>query len=471
MAISKNKIITLVLLALVLIISSAIIFNKLGATTIWDWDEARRAENALEILKTGEWVVLQYGGKPDMWNVKGPLPAWLIAISFKIFGPNEFALRLWPALFGVGTIAIVYLFGLDIKNRYVGLYAALILLTAKGFTGYHGARTGDCDVMVTFFLTLSLYLFYLGQRKKNLAIPIGAAASMALGFLVKGLILIVPVITALYLLYFKSFKKTVFSRETKYAVSAFFAVALPWIILRFIRGRDFFVRKFQFDIFERFTKPIEGHFGPWYYYFNALHERGMHWILLILLSIAFIYSLFLFRKKDKPATFLIIWISLYFLIISFIQTKIFWYLMPIYPALSLLIAYNIEVLQELLRFKRMVVLPLFLLIMILPVTSITGYTEKVIISPRVQAVKGIKEDLGKINDIYIHENENSQSIFFYLHTYIKGDINLYKNPSNLRLKKGDGIITFDRHRLNTLGKDQGYQAIIKSGRVGLLGKF
>lgn len=461
----------LVLLTLVIIISAAVIFNKLGTTTIWAWDEARRAESALEILRTGEWTVLQYGGKPDLWNLKGPIPAWLIAVSFKIFGLNEFALRFWSALFGIGTIIIVYLFGSEIKNKYVGFYAALILLTCKGFVGYHGARAGDCDVMVTFFLTLSLYLFYLGQRKKHFLIPIGAAASMALGFLIKGLIIIVPAIIILYLLYFKSLRKTIFSRETKYALITFFGVALPWIILRFIRGRDFFVRKFQYDIFKRFTTPIEGHFGPWYYYFNALHERGMHWILLILLTIAFIYSLYLFKKKDRPTSFLIIWISSYFLILSFIQTKIFWYLIPIYPAMSLLIAYNIETFQELLNFKRMVVLPLLLVIMIPPVTSIIKYTEQVIISPRAQAIKEIKGELGKINDIYIHEKENNQSIFFYLHSYIKGNVNIYINLYELSLKKGDAIITFDWYRLNTLTKEQDYQLIIKSRKIGLLRKI
>lgn len=470
MNISKSKI-PYLLLVLVIIISAAVIFNNLGSTTIWCWDEARQAENALEILKTGEWVVIQYGGKPDLWNLKGPLPAWLVAISFKIFGLSEFALRFWSALFGVATIVIVYLFGSELKNKYVGLYAALILLSTQGFIGYHGARTGDRDVMVTFFITLSLYLFYINQRKKHLLLPIGAAISVAFGFLTKGVAILAPIIMALYLLYFKSLKKAIFSKETKYAAISFFVISAPWFILRFIRGKDFFIRKIQYDIIKRFSTAIEEHTGTWFYYFSALQARGLGWILLILLITAFIYALYLFKKKDRPVSLLIIWISLFLIILSFIKTKLFWYIIPVYPAISLLIAYNIEAIQESLRIKKKILTVLFLIVMIIPFTSIIRYTEHIYISPAARAIKDIKGELSGINALYIHKDENNQSIFFYLNAYMKGNASLYKNLDELMLKKGDAIITFDRYRSNALAMKHDYQLIIKSGKVSLFRKI
>lgn len=73
-------------------------FWKLGADPLNEWDEPRRGVNAMELLQNGDLVNMYYGGKPDTWHAKPPLMVWLIAISFKVFGYNEFALRLPSAL-------------------------------------------------------------------------------------------------------------------------------------------------------------------------------------------------------------------------------------------------------------------------------------------------------------------------------------------------------------------------------------
>ena len=79
----------------------------------------------------------------------------------RFFGVNEFALRFWSALFGAGTIVLVFLFGKEIGNNSVGVFSALLLSTNVLFIGYSRARTGDYDAMVTFFITLSLYFFFI----------------------------------------------------------------------------------------------------------------------------------------------------------------------------------------------------------------------------------------------------------------------------------------------------------------------
>jgi len=124
----KNLLIEYGIIILLLLISAGVIFNNLGSSNFFDWDESRHGENSLEILKTNDWIVLKYGGQPDFYNVKPPLGAWLIAFSFSIFGVDEFALRFWSAIFGVGTILLVYLFGSEIENKCMGLYPAISLL-------------------------------------------------------------------------------------------------------------------------------------------------------------------------------------------------------------------------------------------------------------------------------------------------------------------------------------------------------
>lgn len=460
---SRNKIFYFLFL-LVIITSAAIIFNNLSASHVRIWDEARVAENALEILRSGEWVVIQYGGKPDLWSLKPPLATWLTAISFKIFGINECSLRLWSALFGIGTVAIVFLFGSEIKNEFVGLYAALILLSIKGFIGYHGARTGDRDVMVTFFIILSLYLFYIGRRDKHLLLPVGAVIAVALGFMTKWIALSALVIMGIYLIYFKSLKEAVFSKQAGYSAIAFLGISAPWHILRFIKGRDFFITKIRYDIIKRAVTAIEGHSGNWYYYFSALY-KDMGGILLSLFVISFFYSMYLFKKKNKSIAILIFWISFFFLMLSFIQTKLPWYIIPIYPAIGLLIAYNIEMLQESLKMKRWIILLLFLMLMYFPLSSLIRYTKHIHVNPRITAIKQIKAALGDVTGIYIHEDENNQAIFFYLNAYTKGSAHLYKDFNDFTPRKGDAVITFDSDRLSTLTKR--YSGRLTTGSSGL----
>ena len=218
------------------IVSIYIIFNNLGASTFFDWDESHYGEVALEILKSNDWIVLTYGGQPDL-IAKPPLGTWLIALSFKFFGVTEFALRFWSALFGVATILLVYFFGKEIKNNCVGLFSAIFLLTTVNFIGYHGARTGNYDVIFTFFITLSFYFFFLSEKREDNKFLIGTAIAIAMAVLVKGVIGLFPaIIIMVYLLYFKSLKKTLLNKETLYAILSLCLLILPLFLYRFMKG-------------------------------------------------------------------------------------------------------------------------------------------------------------------------------------------------------------------------------------------
>ena len=63
-----------------------------------------------------------------------------------------------------------------------------IFLTIKGFIGphinsvinwYHGARTGEYDVILAFFIVLALYFFYLSQKRDNNLFLIWSATAIA----------------------------------------------------------------------------------------------------------------------------------------------------------------------------------------------------------------------------------------------------------------------------------------------------
>ena len=75
--------------------SLALLLPTLGRFRLLDADELTHARVALEAAVQGHWFPLTLGGLP--WPEKPPLLIWLSAVTMKLLGPTELAVRLWPA--------------------------------------------------------------------------------------------------------------------------------------------------------------------------------------------------------------------------------------------------------------------------------------------------------------------------------------------------------------------------------------
>ena len=72
-------------------------------------DEPRYAQVAREMFERGDWVTPTLGGYP--WFEKPALLYWLEIAAYYVFGVSEFAARLGSALFGLGTVASLWILG------------------------------------------------------------------------------------------------------------------------------------------------------------------------------------------------------------------------------------------------------------------------------------------------------------------------------------------------------------------------
>ncbi len=81
-----------------LLISSIVFLSRLYEPSL-SGDAAKYALIAKTMLKEGNYLFPHLGEEP--YYKKPPFFFWLIALSFKIFGFNEFAARLPSALFGI----------------------------------------------------------------------------------------------------------------------------------------------------------------------------------------------------------------------------------------------------------------------------------------------------------------------------------------------------------------------------------
>ena len=144
------------------------LFQHLNVLTIRLWDESRLAINAYEMYYHGNYLIPTFDGAPDMWNTKPPLMVWLQVFFMKIFGVNEWAIRLPSALAALFTcILLMFIAVRYVKNFWFGFICVLVLITSRGYVGEHASRTGDYDALLAFFTTLSCLSFFvfLGNSK------------------------------------------------------------------------------------------------------------------------------------------------------------------------------------------------------------------------------------------------------------------------------------------------------------------
>ena len=167
------------------------LFDRLGALPLEVWDEAQLANNALEMAKTGLSLITTYDGIPDHYNTKPPLLIWLMSISIRVLGPNEWGVRLPSALAALATVVIVFAFcKFRLKRQFVGFSAILVLLAGNnyGYIRSHAARFGDYDATLALWTTgylLAGYMYIHAPPSKRRLWILLCTAGIVLAFLTK----------------------------------------------------------------------------------------------------------------------------------------------------------------------------------------------------------------------------------------------------------------------------------------------
>ena len=233
-------------------------------------DEARNAINAIEMYLSGPSLVTTFEFQPDLWNTKPPLMIWLMSASMAVFGPSEWALRLPSALAAIGMLACTLFFVRRVTGSLAtAVTAATLLLLSPGFFGEHGARTGDFDAPLTFFVTagLQLMFFAVHRARPGIGQMFAIGGLIAAGALTKSVAAFIPVAgVLLYLVVVGRLKRT-FSQSLSYAVAGTVAVA-PLLIFyasREAAGPGYVAAVVHNDVVGRLTENLITATGPFYY--------------------------------------------------------------------------------------------------------------------------------------------------------------------------------------------------------------
>ncbi len=346
---NRNKIVVIALIILTTIIVCFQSFQNLGKEHIKIWDEARGANNAIEMLENNDYLVVRFDGNPDRWNTKTSLFIIAKVISYKIFGINEFAARFPSAFFVLLTAFLLLFFSYKyLKEFWTGALTILIMVNTSGYMGYHVARNGEPDAMLVFFVLLyALTWFILLEKypqKRNLYYTIFGIA-FVFAVYTKNIAGISPVAgIALYSLFRFNKLKSIFKDYRLYAtiVLSLFTISLYYII------RDFYDPGYIKAVFER---EIKGMFVDYVlgepkhpeptFYINNLYEKGFkNYLYFLPLGII---TLFISKSKFRKRLLIFAFMMSFALLAGYSasEAKNEWYIAPIYPYLSLIIGISI----------------------------------------------------------------------------------------------------------------------------------
>jgi 4-amino-4-deoxy-L-arabinose transferase-like glycosyltransferase len=332
---NKQKQKETVFICTIIAVCLILFFFNLGNRALWDIDEGKHAATSKDMVLSGNWVTPQYNG--EKFYDKPPLHNWLVAISFLIFGFNEFAARLPAALLGMGCVMTTYLLGRQIFGPTAAFLSSLVLASSVEF--FVLSRTVVHDISLAFFITLALTLFYLGYENQKHRRSCFLAGYAALGFavLAKGPvgILLPAAIIGLFLI-FKKQLRFLRKMQVGWGTLIVLAVAAPWYILISIKDPDYASYFFLKQNFGSFFSAEARHPEPIYYYIPVLLGGMFPWSALLPLA--------LFRgiRAGKSTSrdgmlFALLWVAVIFIFFSLASSKLGTYMLPLFPAAALLV--------------------------------------------------------------------------------------------------------------------------------------
>jgi 4-amino-4-deoxy-L-arabinose transferase-like glycosyltransferase len=349
-------------IALLLGFGFALYFVNLGQWDLWNPDEPRYAQIAREMVDRGDWILMHFNGM--VYGDKPPLFFWLIGLSSYLWqGFTSFSVRFPSALFGTLTILLTFFLGERLYSSRAGFFSGLILATSLHFA--HLSTRANIDATLTFFTTASLLCFFLWYRYdrgeetddnryiRNLLIY-GFYVSMAFATLAKGPIgFVLPLLVSLiYLLIQKDFRE-IKRMKLLPGIPLLVAIVLAWYVPAVFLGGKAYLEE---NLFRHTTEAYSTgwtHPQPIYYYLYHFPMSFMPWTFFLPAAIVLGFSKTTIGKR-RGFFFLLIWCIVIFTIFSLSKSKRSLYLLPLYPAASLMVGkfWSDFISQPLVQFRR-----------------------------------------------------------------------------------------------------------------------
>lgn len=318
----------------------------LGQRVLLNPDEGRYATLSLAMMESGDWLTPRLNG--FLYFEKPPLQYWVGALAFQLFGVGELTARFWPGLSGLITIALIGWTGGRLWGLRTGIHAAAIAAGSTWIVA--NSHFLSLDAGLTAALTLVLCAVLRAEQpgidsRQARRWMVTAWAGMGLAILSKGLVgLVIPGTVSVLV--------SLIGRDARLwtrlawgpGLVTLALITVPWFVLMAQRHADFSHFFFIHEHFERYLTETHRRVGGWWYFVPLLLAGFLPWTgsLPWLLR----EPTFMAERDGSALRWLRVWIVFVFVFFSLSGSKLPSYILPMFPALALLLARRLESLQE-----------------------------------------------------------------------------------------------------------------------------
>lgn len=301
------------------------------------WDEQTNVEVVRDTIESSS-LSLKLNNE-DFFE-KPPLFYYISIIISPITGIDHSG-RFISVLSSFGIVVLIFLLlkkHLNSSKAITFLYLILLIpqlyfVNQAGYFASHTFSSFDLDALQIFSIVLSFFLLFISEKLSPKRIFL-SYLSLSLGFLTKGPFVFIPLLINSFYIYKQ--------RQIKAMVIGSLVFILPilfWIFLMYLNFGEIFVDNFvDYHILSRAITPLEGHNESPLFYLGILLDPRMNALgiplILKLLSLRSFKNSFI----SKLFQYGLIFIFLSILLFTLAQTKLAWYILPVYPFIALLLA-------------------------------------------------------------------------------------------------------------------------------------
>lgn len=292
-----------------------------------DVDSCNYAVIAKEILHTNKWLNLYDPVYQGPFYYHFPLCIWVTAFLFKLLGVTTFAAKLFSMLCGVVLAGVIFYLGKLLKDKWVGFFAGISFLLTNHIIRL--SRQCRMDIPVSLFIALAILTFILAQRRSRLYyILFGLFTCLAI--FAKDIFGVFPLaIVFIYLVFRLRFKELF---HPLFILGLLISIVPVIIWIQFDRKMLFggwygcnFLHLWKHIVIK----------VRWYYYIWAIVTKYFYFLPFALYG-GYLAIKEVRKNKNYEFLILIIWVIIFPLAFSFGRQKLHYFILPIYPATSLL---------------------------------------------------------------------------------------------------------------------------------------
>ncbi|GMU93439.1 MAG: hypothetical protein AMXMBFR4_24970 [Candidatus Hydrogenedentota bacterium] len=319
---------------------------NLGGYDLWPPDEPRFGQVAREMMQSGNLIQLTING--ETYREKPPFLFWLIALASLPFGDvTETTARAPSVLAALVALYFTYQLGARLFGARVGLCAGFVLITSLLF--WWEARSVRTDMLLTACLSVALYAFWMHHesRARNWLLIFYAAIIAAV--YAKGPPGVVFPLLLAFAFYWRR-KEERRALHLGWGLLAICGALAIWLVPAYLLAPASAEPARTLGLGDNLYRQTIGRFvlgvskaQPPYYYLINLPANLFPWTLFLPWAIYFAWKR---RREGDGMRLLLSWIVPAIVFFSISSGKRAVYLLPLYPAIAVLIAYALVELAD-----------------------------------------------------------------------------------------------------------------------------